>query len=69
MEAAVFTPIRNYKAPGRYPAREDQARHLFKNRETNGLAEAFTKVGGRVLFDPDRVEALLAEQARTAAQK
>lgn len=59
-------PIRGYKAPGRYPATEFSARHLFRNRFENGLAAAFVKLGGRVLLDPDRLDQLLAELASRA---
>jgi hypothetical protein len=59
----AFRPIRGYSAPGRYPATEDQARNLFRNLKHNGLAGAFTKVNGRVLINPERLDELLAEQA------
>ena len=60
----AFQPVRAYKARGRYPATEYQVRHLFRNRGDNGLGPAFTKLGGRVLFDPERLEQLLADRAR-----
>jgi hypothetical protein len=63
----MFIPVRGYEAKGRYPATEDQARHLYRNRTQNGLAPAFTKAGGRVLFDPDRLDQLLANRARGEA--
>jgi hypothetical protein len=63
----AFIPIRNYQAPGRYPATEHQARHIFRNLEENGLGPAFTKVQGRVLFDPDRLEQLLGKRAEGGA--
>jgi len=59
----AFQPIRDYKAPGCYPANENQCRHLFRNRDANGLAPAFTKVGNRVLFDPERFDKLLEQGA------
>ncbi|MCU0975307.1 MAG: hypothetical protein MUC71_03230 [Steroidobacteraceae bacterium] len=65
----MLRPIRNYRpdTPGRYPNSEYQLRHLWRNRHANGLAPAFAQVGARVLFDPDRLEALLLEQSRSAA--
>ena len=56
----AMRPIRGYKAENRYPSTEYQLRHIFRNRHENGLAPAFAKVQGRVLFDPDRIDALLA---------
>jgi len=56
----AMRPIRNYKARDRYPDTENKLRHLYRNRGENGLAPAFAKVQGRVLFDPDRLDALLA---------
>lgn len=53
-------PIRGYRANDRYPSTEFQLRHLFRNRYQNRLASAFARVGGRVLFDPDRLDRLLA---------
>ena len=63
----AFRPIRGLTNPGGYPASEHQARHLHRNAEANGLGAAFTKAGGRVLVDLDRLQALLAEQASKAA--
>jgi len=63
----AFRPIRKYKAAGRYPATEHQARHLYRNADNNGLGAAFVRVQGRVLMDPERLEALLTERARQAA--
>ena len=60
----AMRPIRGYVARDRYPATEYQLRHLFRNREKNGLAPAFAQVGVRVLFDPDKLETLIAEQSR-----
>jgi hypothetical protein len=57
----AFIPLRNYLDKSRYPSTEFQARHLFKNSGENGLAKAFKKVGGRVLFDPDAIQRLIAE--------
>lgn len=59
----AFRPVRGHNAPGRYPETEWQARHLFRGRDHNGLAAAFTKCGNRVLFDPDKIDAILAERA------
>lgn len=59
----AMRPIRGYRADNRYPATEYQLRHIFRNRTENGLAPAFAQVGSRVLFDPDRLDALLAEKA------
>jgi len=61
-----FIPIREYAAPGRYPSTEYQLRHLYRNVDGNGLGPAFVKVSGRVLFDPDRLEAILRERAERA---
>jgi len=64
----AMRPIRGWKAPDRYPATEYQLRHIYRNRSENGLAPAFAKVQGRVLFDPDRMDALLSHNpTRTAA--
>lgn len=63
----MLQPIRGYNVPGRYPSTEYQLRHLWRNRLANGLAPAFAQVGTRVLFDPDRLEALLLEQSQNAA--
>jgi hypothetical protein len=60
----AFRPIRDYVAEGRYPSTEHQLRHLFRNRHENGLAPAFAKVQGRVLFDPDRLDQLLSDHSR-----
>lgn len=59
----AMRPIRKYQAAGRYPDSEHKLRHLYRNRHENGLAPAFAKVQGRVLFDPDRLDALLSAQA------
>lgn len=63
----AFKPVRGHKSPGHYPETEDKARHLFRNRHSNGLAAAFVKCGGRVLFDPDKLAELLAAQAANCA--
>jgi hypothetical protein len=68
----AMRPIRGYKAENRYPDSEHKLRHLFRNRHENGLAPAFVKVGSRVLFDPERLDSLLANhgehpQANAAA--
>lgn len=63
----AMRPIRGYKAADRYPATEYQLRHIFRNRDANGLSAAFATVGNRVLFDPDRLDALLAAQSKRAA--
>jgi hypothetical protein len=64
----AMRPIRGYSADNRYPATEHQLRHIYRNRAANGLAPAFAKVGGRVLFDPDRMDALMSERGeRTQA--
>jgi hypothetical protein len=60
----AMRPIRGYHAPDRYPSREYQLRHIHRNRDKNGLAPAFARVGQRVLFDPDKLDALLAAQTR-----
>ena len=60
----AMQPIRGYKARKRYPETEYQARHLYRNRHENGLAPAFAKVGARVLFDPEKLDALLSAQSR-----
>jgi hypothetical protein len=62
----AFKPVRGHTSPDRYPETEDKARHLFRHRHENGLAPAFVKCGNRVLFDPDRIEALLAERAASS---
>ena len=58
----MWIPIRGYAAKGGYPSREFQLRHLFRNRDQNGLSPAFAKVGARVLVDPARLDALIAAQ-------
>lgn len=64
----AFKPVRGHTSPGHYPETEWKARHLFRNRHSNGLAAAFTKCGNRVLFDPDKIEQILAERAAEAGQ-
>ena len=64
----AFKLIRGYSAPGEFPASEHQLRHIHRNADANGLASAFTKVAGRVLFDPDRLQQLLAERAQAGAE-
>lgn len=59
----AMRPIRGYSARDRYPDNETKLRHLYRNRDRNGLAPAFVKVGSRVLFDPERMESLIAAQA------
>lgn len=56
----AMRPVRGYVAKDRYPGTESQLRHLFRNRAENGLAAAFSKMGGRVLFDPERLDDILA---------
>jgi hypothetical protein len=64
----AMRPIRGYEATdGRYPKTEYQLRHLFRNRDKNGLSPAFAQVGVRVLFDPDRLDALLASRGEKSA--
>lgn len=55
----AMRPIRGWKAPDRYPSTEYQLRHIYRNRAENGLAPAFTKAAGRVLFDPERLDQLM----------
>lgn len=64
----MFKPIRGHKAPGSFLHSEDAARHAYRHRHENGLAEAFVKVQGRVLADFDRIQTLLAERAQREAQ-
>lgn len=59
----AMRPIRGYAARDRYPATEHQLRHIYRNRTENGLAPAFARVGSRVLFDPDKLDAMLSEKA------
>jgi hypothetical protein len=59
----MFIPVRKYHSRGSYPSTEDQLRHLFRHRVDNGLAPAFTKVQGRVLFDPAILQEILTRQA------
>jgi hypothetical protein len=63
----AMRPIRGYRADNRYPDSEHKLRHLYRNRTENGLAPAFAKVQGRVLFDPERMDALLAAHNRSEA--
>lgn len=63
----AFKPIRGYSAPGQFPASEHALRHIHRNASANGLGSAFTKVAGRVLFDPDRLQQLLSERAQAEA--
>jgi len=60
----AMRPIRGYRADNRYPDSEHKLRHLYRNRTENGLAPAFAKVQGRVLFDPDRMDALISAKDR-----
>lgn len=60
----MWRPIRGWQKPGAYPETEYQARHLYRNRHENGLAPAFAKVQGRVLFNPDKLDALLSTSAQ-----
>ena len=62
----AMRPIRGYQARDRYPSTEHQLRHIHRNRDKNGLASAFARVGQRVLFDPDRLDELLARSAERA---
>lgn len=59
----AFKPVRGHSSPDRYPENEFKARHLFRHRHENGLAAAFVKVGNRVLFDPEKIDAILADRA------
>jgi len=63
----AMRPIRGYSAPDRYPSTEHQLRHIYRNRAENGLASAFAKAAGRVLFDPDRLDQLMKAPARDAS--
>lgn len=63
----AMRPIRGYRNPGGYPDTEYVLRHLWRNRERNGLAPAFAQVGVRVLFDPERMDALLASRGEKSA--
>jgi ABC-type proline/glycine betaine transport system ATPase subunit len=54
----AWLPVRGYAARNRYPATEHQLRHIFRNRERNGLARAFSRVGNRVLFSEELFDAL-----------
>ena len=58
----AFRPIRGYSDATRYPSTEHQLRHIFRASDSNGLADAFRRVGNRVLFDPERLQDLLARQ-------
>lgn len=62
----MYILVRGYSAPGRYPATEYQARHLFRCRHENGLAKAFARAGSRILIDPERIDELLREQGAEA---
>ena len=61
----AWQTIRGYEDRSRYPSSEYQLRHLFNGRATSGLADAFRKVNGRVLFDPDRLQELIAQSPDT----
>ena len=61
----AFKPIRHYQNPDRYPSTEHQLRHIFRNADTNGLGDAFRRVGGRILVDPDRLEELVRASGST----
>ena len=63
----AMRPIRGWKDPDRYPPTEHALRHIYRNRDENGLAPAFARVGSRVLFDPDKLDALLADKAQHEA--
>ena len=58
----AMRPIRGYQAADRYPSTEHQLRHIYRNRSNNGLAGAFKKAAGRVLFDPERLDEMLAKE-------
>ena len=60
----AFRPIRGYNDRTRYPSTEYSLRHIHRNIELNGLGDAFARVGNRVLFDPDRLQELLADRSR-----
>jgi hypothetical protein len=65
----MFITMRGYSAPGKYPPNENTARHLARNAKENGLAAAFLKIQGRMLFDPDLLQQLIAEKAKADAAK
>ena len=46
-----------------YPKTEHQARHLLRNRETNGFAGAFARVGNRWFLDRERYIELARKNA------
>jgi hypothetical protein len=56
----AWQTIRGYEDRSLYPSSEYQLRHLFNGCATSGLADAFRKVNGRVFFDPDRLQELIA---------
>lgn len=59
----AWRPVRGWTSPTDYPSTEHQLRHIYRNRDRNGLSPAFTKAAGRVLFDPDRLNQLMAVPA------
>jgi hypothetical protein len=58
-----WRPVRGYKAKGKYPSTEWQLRHIHRNKSHNGYADAFTRVGNRVLFSPDRFDEIAARRS------
>ena len=65
----AFRPIRGYADCNRYPSTEHQLRHIFRERGNNGLADAFRRLGVRVLFDPERLQELLAASPEVTSQR
>jgi hypothetical protein len=60
----AMRPIRGYRNPKGYPSTEYQLRHIYRNRLKNGLAGAFSRVGNRVIFDPEKLNELMAVEPR-----
>lgn len=63
-----LVPINDLSALGAagiaYPKTENQARWLFRQRHTNGLAGSFVRVGRRIFIDVPRFQKLLRRQAQ-----
>jgi hypothetical protein len=45
-----------------YPSTESQARWLFRQRHSNGLAGAFVRIGRRVFIDLEQFNVLVSKR-------
>ena len=71
MPETVLIPINDlasWLARGHaYPKTTDQFRTLYRNRQRNGLGQAFVRIGTRILVDEAKFLAAAREQSAGAA--